>query len=56
MLFSIVLRFGNTWFLLCLELRWCNMTKCIHKILAGGVNYIKSNLHKSKISFNTGVT
>ena len=34
----------------------CNMMKCTHKILVGGVNYIKSNLHRSKISFNTGVT
>ena len=33
--------------------------KCICKILfwgRGGVNYVKSNLHRSKISFNTGVT
>ena len=44
MLFSIVLRFGNTWFLLCLEQLdadwlngvWCNMMKCFCKILAGG--------------------
>ena len=28
------------------------MTKCIHKILVGGgVNYVKSNLHRSKISY-----
>ena len=32
------------------------MVKCIREILVGGgVNYVKSNLHRSKISFNTGV-
>ena len=33
----------------------CNMTKCTREILVGvGVNYVKSNLHRSEISFNTG--
>ena len=34
----------------------CNVMECICEILAGGLNYIKSNLPRSKISFNTGVT
>ena len=48
MLFSIVLRLGNTWFLLCLE--WvagcrCNITICTHNIFTGGgVFLVKSNL------------
>ena len=30
------------------------MTRCIHEILMGGVNYITSNLQSEKIAFSKG--